>query len=144
MTCIILNCAALVFGGIVDYKKREIPNLVLILLIVSGSIAGRPVLPRIILTLIVAAAFWTVGKLMKKALPAGDMKLVCALTYASGFVSTMIALFFSIAASAVVGKLQHKPVSRHIPLCTYMAGAYSFLCTCLIFLKPLDISSLMW
>ena len=31
--CTLINSAALIYGGVVDYKKREIPNLVPVVLL---------------------------------------------------------------------------------------------------------------
>lgn len=122
--CTILNCAALLWGGITDYRKREIPNLVPILLLLSGSICGRAVLPRLIITVFVAILLLIASRLSAGGIPGGDFKLLCAMSYACGLFGMLATLFAAGLEAVLVGLIQRKSIKRNIPLCTYVAGAY--------------------
>lgn len=132
--CLILHGATLIYGGIVDYQKREIPNLVPILLLLSGSISGTAILPRIIVMLMVAVLLLIASKLSAGGIPGGDFKLLCALTFACGLFGMLATLFAAGFGALLVSLLLRQPVKRNIPLCTYVAGAYIVVCACLLIL----------
>ena len=119
-----LNAAALIFGGITDYKRREIPNLVPLVLIISGLLDYRTILPRLLFLLIMAFVLWLSSKIAKAKLPGGDLKLLCALAFSCGILQTVIMLLLTGIASALVGWIRKRPVFRNIPLCSYIAPAY--------------------
>ena len=52
--CTLINSAALIYGGVVDYKKREIPNLVPVVLLATGIMSGAFIVSRLLLMLCVA------------------------------------------------------------------------------------------
>lgn len=51
IACTLINGAALVYGGITDYKRREIPNLVPIILLVTGLVSRGFILQRLLMML---------------------------------------------------------------------------------------------
>lgn len=120
---VLINAAALIYGGVIDYKRREIPNVVSILLLFSGllNFAG---FWRILGLILPAALLLTVSKLMKSEVPGGDFKLVCALGFSCGLPELAAILFLSGIIAAAYGLIQCLPIKRHIPLCSYIAPAY--------------------
>ena len=90
MICSLINSAALVYGGITDYKRREIPNLVPVVLLATGIFSGAFVLQRLIIMLLVAMILWLTTKITKQELPGGDFKLICALTFSAGLVPLLM------------------------------------------------------
>ena len=93
LICTLITGVALICGGIVDYKKREIPNLVPVVLLATGLFFDRNILWRLLLMLSVAAILWLTGKITKQALPGGDFKLLCALAFSSGLLPLLGTLF---------------------------------------------------
>lgn len=119
-----LNAAALIYGGITDYKRREISNLVPLVLILTGLLDYRTILFRLICLLVMGFILWLSGKIAKTELPGGDKKLLCALAFSCGILQTVIMLLLTGIASALVGWIRKRPVFRNIPLCSYIAPAY--------------------
>lgn len=123
---ILINAAALIYGGVIDGKRREIPNAVPLLLILSGflsfssfwSIMGL-IIPA---TLLLAAA-----KLTKSEIPGGDFKLLCALGFARGLPELVAIIALSALGAMAYGFIRRLPIKRHIPLCAYVAPAYLVL-----------------
>jgi len=120
---ILIDAAVLVYGGVVDFRRREIPNAVPVLLLVSGII-GLSGLWSILGLVIPAVLLFVAAKLTKSVVPGGDFKLLCALGFACGLRELAAILFLAGIDAAVYGLLRRLPVKRHIPLCTYIAPAY--------------------
>lgn len=120
---VLINAAVLIYGGVIDYKRREIPHIVSILLLFSGLLSFTG-LWRIMGLIIPAALLLTVSKLMKSEVPGGDFKLVCALGFACGLPELAAILFLSGIIAAAYGFFRRLPIKRHIPLCSYVAPAY--------------------
>ena len=129
MICSLINSAALVYGGITDYKRREIPNLVPVVLLATGIFSGGFVLQRLIIMLLVAMILWLTTKITKQELPGGDFKLICALTFSAGLVPLLMVLFLAIIGALLVALLKKERMQRNVPLCTYVAPAYLLVCT---------------
>lgn len=129
--CIVGICT-IAWGGYEDYKKREIPNMVPIILIISGLFSGN--LPiRILSMLLVLIVLMMAGKITGKEVPGGDFKLICALTFVMGLFELLVILTLAGFGSVLVGLIGKKPLRRHIPLCTYVAPAYILLCSAKLF-----------
>ena len=122
-TLVLLNAAALVYGGVVDYRRREIPNTVPVLLLVSGAI-GFSGLWSILGLTVPAVLLFTAAKLTKSEVPGGDFKLLCALGFSCGLRELAAILLLDGIGAAIYGFIRRLPVKRHIPLCTYLAPAY--------------------
>ena len=120
---VLINAAVLIYGGVIDYKRREIPNAVSILLLFSGLLSFTGFW-RIMGLIIPAALLLAVSKLMKTEVPGGDFKLVCALGFACGLPELAAILFLSGIIAAAYGIIRRLPLKRHIPLCSYIAPAY--------------------
>lgn len=120
---ILINAAALIYGGVVDYRQREIPHIVSILLLFSGllNFTGSW---RIMGLILPAALLLAVAKLTKSEVPGGDFKLICALGFACGLPELAAILFLSGIGAVGYGLIRHLPLKRHIPLCAYVASAY--------------------
>lgn len=119
----LINGAALAYGGAVDFKKREIPNLVPVTLVVTG-ILGGDLLQRLLTMLLIAFVLWLAGKITGQTLPGGDFKLICALAFSSGLLVLVGVLLGAGLGALLVSIAKRMPVKRNVPLCTYVAGAY--------------------
>lgn len=124
LLCLLINGAALIYGGIVDYRKREIPNAVPITLLATGLIGRGYILQRLLVMVIIALILWLTTKITKQELPGGDFKLLCALAFSSGLLTLLGTLFFAGLCAIIVGVMKHEPLKRNIPLCTYVAPAF--------------------
>ena len=121
---ILINAAVLVYGGIVDYKKREIPNLVPIILLLVGSFFDFSPIKSIVGLAFPAALLLIAAKLTRSEAPGGDFKLLCALGYACGLSELAAIIFLAGIGAVVYGFIRRLPVKRHIPLCSYVAPSY--------------------
>ena len=121
---IILSSAALIYGGVVDYNRREIPNTVPIILLVVGCFFGFSLPVSIMGLAVPALLFFTAAKLTKSDVPSGDFKLLCSLGFASGLSELSIVILFAGIGALLYGLVRHLPVKRRIPLCSYIAPAY--------------------
>lgn len=130
--CILINSVALIYGGIVDFRKREIPNLVPLVLLATGIISGTFIVSRLLLMLCVACILWLAGKRTKQRLPGGDFKLLCALTFSAGLPTLLGILFFVGLGAIFWGVVKREPMKRNIPLCTYVAPSYIIISACLL------------
>lgn len=120
----IINGAALIYGGIVDYRKREIPNAVPIALLATGIVCRGYILQRLLLMLMIAGLLWLTTKITKQELPGGDFKLICTLAFSTGLLTLLGTLFFAGFGAITVGIAKRLPLKRNIPLCTYVAPAF--------------------
>lgn len=120
---VLINAAALIYGGVVDFRHREIPNAVPVVLLVSGVFAFSSFW-RIMGLIIPAALLLAAAKLTKSEVPGGDLKLICALGFACGLPELAAILFLSGIGAVVYGLIRRLPIKRHIPLCSYVAPAY--------------------
>ena len=119
-----LNAAALIYGGVTDYKRREISNLVPLVLLFTGLLDYETILLRLFCLLVMVLILWLSGKVAKAELPGGDLKLLCALAFSCGILQTVIMLLLTGIASALIAWIRKRPVFRNIPLCSYVAPAY--------------------
>lgn len=127
--CMAVNICILAYGGYVDYKRREIPNAVPIVLLLTGLLIGWQTLPLRLLSLfLMAGVFLLSAKLTGNTVPGGDFKLLSALAFSSGLVCVGAAMVLTAAGAVLVGSLCGRKLSRHIPLCTYVAPAYVIAC----------------
>lgn len=124
LLCSMVNGAALIYGGIVDYRKREIPNAVPITLLATGIVCRGYILQRLLLMLIIASLLWLTTKITKQELPGGDFKLICTLAFSAGLLTLLGTLFFAGLGAITVGIAKRLPLNRNIPLCTYVAPAF--------------------
>jgi len=120
---ILINAAMLIYGGVVDFRHREIPNAVPLLLLLSGFLSFSNFW-RIMGLIIPAALLLAAAKLTKIEVPGGDLKLICALGFACGLPELAAILFLSGIGAVVYGFILRLPLKRHIPLCSYVAPAY--------------------
>ena len=123
---ILINAAALIYGGVVDGKRREIPNTVPPLLILSGFLSF-PNFWRIMGLILPAALLLAAAKLTKSEVPGGDFKLICALGFACGLPELAAIIVLSALGAMAYGFIRRLPLKRHIPLCAYVAPAYLVL-----------------
>ena len=120
----LINSAALIYGGVTDFKRREIPNIVPIVLLSSGLLCWDTILYRLIAMLIIAGVLILSAKLTKSELPGGDFKLLCALTFSAGVTATMSSMLITDVAAIIVAICKKEKLSRHIQLCAYICPAY--------------------
>ena len=120
---ILISAAALIYGGVIDFRRREIPNVVSLLLLLSGFL-NISTSWGIMGLIIPAALLLAAAKLTKSEVPGGDLKLICALGFACGLPELAAILFLSGMGAAAYGFIRRLPLKRHIPLCSYVAPAY--------------------
>lgn len=120
---ILINAAVLIYGGVVDLRRREIPNAVPFLLLLSGFL-NFSTLWGIMGLVIPAALLLAAAKLTKSEVPGGDFKLICALGFACGLPELAAILFLSGLGAMAYSFIWRLTLKRHIPLCAYVAPAY--------------------
>jgi len=120
---IIVNAAVLTYGGIVDSRRREIPNSIPILLLISGTV-GFSGLWSILGLIAPAVLLVAAAKITHSEVPGGDLKLLCGLGFACGLRELAAILLLAGIGLMAYGLLKRLPVKRHIPLCSYIAPAY--------------------
>lgn len=121
---ILINAAVLVYGGIVDYKKREIPNSVPIVLLLVGIFFDFSPIKSIVGLAFPTALLFLTAKLTHSEVPGGDFKLLCALGFACGLSELAAIIFLAGIGAVVYGFIRHLTIKRHIPLCSYVAPTY--------------------
>lgn len=120
----LIGAAALLYGGIVDFKRREIPNTVPIILIGISVLFGFSHLLSIMELAATAGLIAAASKLTRIKLPGGDFKLLCSLSFMCGLRGLAAILLLAGIGTLAVGIIRGLPVKRHIPLCSYVAPAY--------------------
>ena len=127
-----LSICTVAWGAYVDYKERVIPDEVPLSLLIIGLFSGN--IPFRFLTMFLTLGVLLIAeKLSGQPLPGGDLKLLCTLAFSAGLFDLLIVLFLAGLASVIVGLVKREPLSRHIPLCTYIAPAYILLCAIQLF-----------
>lgn len=120
---VLLNVAALIYGGITDFRKREIPNLVPLVLLAAGLISFSGVASLMGL-IIPAVLMLTAAGITKSEVPGGDFKLLCGLGFAAGIWELAVTLGTAGVLSVLYGAVRKLPMKRNVPLCSYVAIAY--------------------
>lgn len=121
---ILIGGAALMYGGIVDFIKREIPNAVPIILISISVLFGFSSLWSIMELAVTAGLIAAASKLTGSEIPGGDFKLLCSLSFMCGLRSLAVIMLLAGLGAFIVGIIRSLPARRHIPLCSYVAPAY--------------------
>jgi Flp pilus assembly protein protease CpaA len=121
---IIINAAVLIYGGVTDFKKREIPNIVPVVLIVDGIFLKHSLLQSIIGLVAPAVLLFVVSKITKSEIPGGDFKLLCSLGFVCGLPGLAAIILLAGIESLAYGLVKQLPLKRHIPLCSYIAPVY--------------------
>lgn len=119
----LLIAAVLIYGGIVDFRRREIPNIVPIVLLIMGLFDFSMIWSMLGLVIPAAIMFMS-AKLTKGEIPGGDFKLICTLGFACGLPELAATLFLSCIGAIAYGFFRNLPLKRQIPLCSYIAPAY--------------------
>ena len=117
-------CAVLIYGAIIDYKRREIPDIVPIVIVLCGLSLDLFVVYGIVWLTIMMLGLWSVSKLTETEIPGGDFKLLCALSFTGGLMGIAIILTLAALGALLVSMTLHRKILRKIPLCTYIAPAY--------------------
>ena len=117
-------CTVLIYGAIIDYKRREIPDIVPIVIVLCGLSLDLSVVYGIVWLTIMMLGLWLVSKLTETDIPGGDVKLLCALSFTCGLAETAIILTLTALGALLVSVIIHRKILRKIPLCTYVAPAY--------------------
>ncbi len=119
----------LAYGGITDAKRREIPNLVPLVLLGIGilqCVIQRSFMPVLGFLLPLLAMMLT-AKITKHPVAGGDFKLICTFGFATNLLFLIATLLLAFLLSLVHGLLLRKPCNREIPLCSYFAVGYAFV-----------------
>ena len=127
--CTLANIGILAYGAITDYNKREIPDAVPIVLLLTGLATGWEVIVyRLAGMLLTAAMFFIAANLSKSDLPGGDFKLLSAMAFSTGIPILIASLVLTGLGAVIIGIVRKQPTKRHIPLCSYIAPAYTIVC----------------
>lgn len=121
---VLISTAALIYGGVVDFKRREIPDTVPIILTAIGVLFGFSMFWSIIGLVAPAVLLFAAAKITKSEIPGGDFKLLCSLGFACGLPELAAVIFLAGIGALTYGIIRRLPVKRHIPLCSYVAPAY--------------------
>lgn len=121
---ILINAAALVYGGVIDHRRREIPNLVPIVLLLTGALFGQHTFWCIMGLLAPAALLLIAAHITKSEVSGGDFKLLCSLGFVCGLRELGAIIFLAGLGAIVYGMCKRLLINRHIPLCSYIAPAY--------------------
>lgn len=121
---ILIGGAALLYGGIVDFKKRVIPNAVPVILIGISVLFGIFSLWSIMELAVTVGLIAAASKLTGSEIPGGDFKLLCSLSFMCGLRGLAVIMLLAGLGTLVVGIIRSLPARRHIPLCSYVAPAY--------------------
>ena len=116
--------AVLICGAIIDYKLREIPDIVPIVIVLCGLSLDLSVVYGIVWLTIMILGLWLASKLTETEIPGGDFKLLCALSFTCGLMEIAIILALTALGALLVSMIMHRKILRKIPLCTYVAPAY--------------------
>ncbi len=120
----ILISAILMYGAVVDSRKREIPNIVPFFIFIFGFALDLCFLSGIVEVGVMALIFTIANWITKGSMPGGDFKLMCAMAYAIGLSELTLTLILAGMVAVAIGMVKGKNISRNIPLCTYVAPAY--------------------
>ena len=121
---IMISAAVLIYGGVIDFRKREIPNAVPITLLITGSFLNFCLLQSILGLVVPAVLMFIASKITKSEIPGGDFKLLCSLGFTCGLEELTAIVFLAGTGALVYGLIKHLPLKRHIPLCSNIAPAY--------------------
>lgn len=124
---ILIVAAVLIYGGVVDFRKREIPDAVPIILLMTGCFPALNPFERILGLAVPALLLFIAAKLARSEIPGGDFKLLCSLGFACGLRELGAIIFMTSIGALVYGLIKRLPVKRHIPLCSYITPAYIVL-----------------
>ena len=116
--------AVLIYGAIIDYKRREISDIVPMVIVLCGLSLDLSVVYGIVWLTIMMLGLWSVSKLTETEIPGGDFKLLCALSFTCGLAETAIILTLTALGALLVSMILHRNILRNIALCTYIAPAY--------------------
>lgn len=129
----LLKLSLLIYGGVVDWKRREIPNLVPIglfavsiaeLILKYGSTLGdRLFMLGIVIVWIIIAEI-KAAKNKGVPIPGGDIKLLCTLAFSEGLFLFVAALMGVVLIVVAVKLFDRKNKIKSFPLCTYVATTY--------------------
>lgn len=123
----LINAAVLIYGGVIDYKRREIPNAVPITLIAVGVLFGFSGLYSIIGLVVSAILLLAAARITRSEMPGGDYKLLCSLGFACGLGELAVVMLLAAVGAVAYGFIRCLPGKRNIPLCSYVAPAYIVL-----------------
>ncbi len=123
----------LIYGAIIDNRKREIPNIVPLLIcgigIIDSADCPEVLLRRFVVAAIILGSYMVASGVEGMArMGGGDIKLMAAMTIALGVFATAIVVFFTGLAAVVVSMIKYRGISKlkeaEIPMCTFVLPAY--------------------
>lgn len=114
---------------VVDFRKMEIPNalvLALVPLAIAAAFDGRSILHRIIGFFIISVPMLVLALIVDSAFGGGDIKLIAVCGFLLGYSRTLLAFFIAIllggTVAAVLMLLRKKDKSAHIPFGPYICA----------------------
>ena len=120
----LLNAGILIYGGVCDHRRREIPNTVPLGLLLTGLLFGGEIPLRLLALCLTAAAFLLLDRLTNGGSPGGDFKLMCSLAFSASLHIFLATLLLAAVGAWLLGKLKGRKGNWHVPWCAYVAPAY--------------------
>lgn len=120
----LVNAGMLIYGGVCDHRRREIPNTVPLALFLTGLLCGTGLGWRFLAMLLTAAVFLLADRLTNGGSPGGDFKLMCGLAFSAGLHILLATLLLAALGAWGLGRITGQRGNRHVPWCAYVAPAY--------------------
>ncbi len=120
----LLNAGILIYGGVCDYRRREIPNVVPLVLLLTGLLFGGGIPLRLLALCLTAGVFLLLDRITGGGAPGGDFKLMCSLAFSASLHIFLATLLLAAVGAWLLGKLKGRRGNWHVPWCSYVAPAY--------------------
>ncbi len=122
---------ALIYGGIVDAKRQQIPHSVPIILFLSAFILDFSIFRSMMCLAVITVAQLIAEKICKDDVAGGDFKLFCALGFAIGLFPLFIVIAIVLVEICIMSIFKRQFI-KNVPLCAYVAPAF-FIMLCGVF-----------
>ena len=130
-----LFLGSLIWAALSDLKRREIPNLCCLGLLLAGCCRiqdGRLALEEAVVSLLAIGLLMLACSLWRDSMGGGDVKLAACASFAVGLVPSIHAMTASIGAAVIVGLLMMliRGKKGGIPLAPFFLTGYAIIFYC--------------
>ena len=125
----VITAAALCYGAYTDYKRREIPNPVCLIVALAWLLdmstwSLSSILYRLASFGLIILVMVITYLLTKDVSGGGDIKLFLALAINMGFIAAMVVIAIAGVFAVVFSFVKRKSMKETVPVCTFVAPAY--------------------